>query len=259
MQPGDVYRTLLKFELSGLPPVSTINSASLNLYMYRNETSVTGSHIAVFRLLNNWSQSNVTWNTQPPFNPSPFSPTWDGYIPVNSSTPLGPISIDITDLVRGWFDGSIANNGLVLVGNETQNSLVGFYSTNHLYSTMWPRLTINFTPGKINVFDNEQKTIPIPPELIGSTPIPLGASSNATFLVWNTSSSASVKAKIQLGFNNDPGALFFDAGEWVSLTPVGTDGESQALSTTAAAEYSRVLLQGAGGETIWIYPRTRES
>ncbi len=257
-QAGDAYRSSLKFDLSTLPSDSTINAAELNLYMYRNETSATGEYISVLRLLNNWDQESVTWNDQPPFNPSPFSPIWESAKYIDSSTPLGPISIDITDLVKSWLEGSIVNNGFMLVGNELSNSLVGFYSTNHPYSTVWPHLSINFTRGRINIHNTEQKTIPIPPEPVGSTPIPLGSRECATYMVCNASSSLSVEAKIQVGFDNDPDGLFFDAGEWESLAPCGTDREAIVLSTAVAAEYSRVILRGAGGETVWIYPRTRE-
>ncbi|MEN6391185.1 MAG: DNRLRE domain-containing protein [Syntrophomonas sp.] len=259
-QPGDSYRSLLKFDLSGLPPASTINSAHLNLYMYRNETSSAGEYIAVDRLLNDWGQDTVTWNNQPPFSPTPFSPIWDAYIYINSSTPLGPISIDITDLVKGWFNGSIVNNGLILVGDELDNGLVGFYSTNHPYSTMWPQLTVNFVQGIINVFDTDKLTIPTPPSnpVIASTPVPLGAGQSATFGILNNSSSTSVEAKIQVGFETGPGAPFFDAGDWVALGPTGSPGEAVALSTSAAAEYARVIVKGVGAESIWVYPRTKE-
>lgn len=258
IQPRDGYRSLLKFDLSSLPATSTINSAHLDLYMFRNETSPTGEYIAVLRLLNNWSQSTLTWNTQPPFNPSPLSPIWESGKYINSSTPLGPVSIDVTDLVTGWYDGSVVNNGLVLVGDESVNSLVGFFSCNHYYSTMWPRLRIDFTEGILNVHNTEMKTVPSPPDLARSTAIPLGPKTSATFMVWNSSASASVEAKIQVGFEDDPHALFFDAGTWESLAPVGTDGEAIVLSTSMAAEYSRVVVKGAGGEVVWIYPRTRE-
>lgn len=258
-QPGDSYRSLLKFDLSNLPPASTINSAYLNLYMYRNETSAAGEYIAVYRLLNDWSQQTVTWNNQPPFSPSPFSPIWDADIYINSSTPLGPISADITELVKGWYNGSIVNNGLILVGDELQNGLVGFYSTNHPFSTMWPQLTVNFIQGIINVFDTETLLIPHPPHpIVASNPIPLGAGQSATFMVWNTSTSPGVKAKIQVGFENEPDALFFDAGDWVDLEPVGNPGEAVALSASAAAEYTRVTLTGNGDEVILVYPRTKE-
>ncbi|MEQ8175544.1 MAG: DNRLRE domain-containing protein [Syntrophomonadaceae bacterium] len=259
-QPGDSYRSLLKFDLSSLPPASTINSSYLNLYMYRNETSADGCYIALYRLLNNWSQDTVTWNSQPPFSPSPFSPIWDAVIYISSSTPLGLISIDITDLVKGWFNGSIVNNGLIMVGEEVENCLVGFYSTNHPYSTMWPQLTVNFVQGIINVFDTDELTIPTPPSdpVIPSTPVPLGAGQSATFGVLNNSASTSVEAKIQVGFETGPGAPFFDAGEWVPLEPNGSPGEAVALSTSAAAEYTRVILKGGGGESIWVYPRTKE-
>lgn len=254
-QPKDDYRSLLHFDLSSIPSSSTIEKAELLLCMYRNEV-ITDIYVNVHRLLNNWNQYTVTWSSAPS-----FSSMIDGSLFVSGATPLGPHSIDVTDLVKGWYDGSIPNNGMMLVGNEMNNDLVAFRSTNYMSSNAWPMLSIKFVEGILESYEVQKITIPdCPPDypIIESSPIILGPREKATFLIWNTSHSPCVKAMVQVGFDNRPDAVFFDAGPWNKLEPQGFPGEAVALSTTDAAELARVLICGEGGETIFVFPRTRE-
>ncbi len=254
-QTGDKYRSLLRFDLSGIPKTSTIEKAELLLTLYRNEVTSNGIYVSVHRLLNKWLDHTVTWDTQPP-----FSPFWDGDLGIDQTTPLGLYSIDISDLVRGWYDGSIPNNGLLLSGSEDKNDLIAFRSANYLYSNDWPKLAIKFVDGILEIKDEQEIIIPACPEtpIIESNPVALGPRKKATFMILNTSNSSHVKVKIQLGFDNDPDAVFFDAGPWHCLEPQGYPGEALAISTSEAAEYARVLFWGEGGETLIVYPRTKE-
>ncbi len=254
-QTGDKYRSLLQFDLSSIPKTSTIEKAELLLTLYRNEVSSYPISVSVHRLLNKWSDPTVTWNTHPP-----FSPFRDGDLSIDPSMPLGLQSIDISNLVSGWYDGSIPNNGLLLAGSEDKNNLIAFRSTNYLYSNDWPKLAIKFVDGILEIQDEEEIIIPVSPDtpIVESKPIALGPRKKATFMILNNSDSSHVKVKIQLSFNNDPDAFFFDAGPWHCLEPQGYPGEAIAISTSEAAEYARVLFWGEGNETLIVYPRTKE-
>ncbi len=253
-QSGDDYRSLMQFDLSSIPKNSTIEKAELQLTLYRNEVTSDNIDLSVHRLLNKWSSYTINWNTHPP-----FSPFRDGSVSIDQTTPLGLQSIDISNLVRGWYDGSIPNNGLLLEGRDDNNGLIGFRSTSYLYSNDWPKLTISFVEGILEVKDTQEITVPILPytPIIESSPVALGPRNVATFMILNTSDSPHIKAKIQLGFDNDPDAVFFDAGPWHDLEPQGYPGEAIAISASEAAEYARVLIWGAGGETLNVYPRTK--
>lgn len=139
-QAGDIYRSLIQFDLCSLgcnfiPPDSHITKAKLLLPVYRNE--ITGSiDVKVFRVLQYWSELTVTWNTQPLTGSSP-----DGTESVAAGF-LGTVEIHITDLVRGWYDGSIVNNGLLLKGNEAANDLLGFYAKEFPNTSLWPQLEV---------------------------------------------------------------------------------------------------------------------
>ncbi|MDD3024723.1 MAG: DNRLRE domain-containing protein [Syntrophomonadaceae bacterium] len=254
-QPGDDYRSLLQFDLKCIPPTSTIEKAELKLTMYRNEVNSAGVCVNVHRLLNNWCHCTVKWNNQPPFYPN-----CDGSVFIGNTTPLGLQTIDITKLVKGWYDGSIPNNGLLLMGNEAMNDLVAFRSSNYSYSNAWPMLKIKFVDGILTKYRPQEITIPCPPDcpIIESDPINLGPREKATFMITNASDSPCVKVKVQVGFEDCPDAVFFDAGQWHKLDPQGYPGEAIALSTTDASELARVLVWGEGGETVMVFPRTRE-
>ncbi|NLV17765.1 MAG: DNRLRE domain-containing protein, partial [Syntrophomonadaceae bacterium] len=65
----DIYRSLLQFDIlspgNGIPPNSTIESASLILYMYRNDNPGT-ARIEVFRLTDFFDENTVTFINRPP-------------------------------------------------------------------------------------------------------------------------------------------------------------------------------------------------
>lgn len=254
LQPGDDYRSLMQFDLRAIPVTATIDKAVLELTMYRNEVKDKSATIFVHHLLDNWHQFSVTWNNQPPLSKLP-----DAALTIKNTTPLGKIYIDITELVKGWYEGSIPNNGLILKGNELMNGLIAFRSTNFTDSNTWPLLNISYINGNLETIDKEELIIPeYPPyaPLEASTPIPLGPRKQATFLIKNASESCNVQAIIQVGYSNDPNETFFNEGSWVNLKPELYPGEAIALSTTASAEYARVLVKGDGGEKVYVWART---
>lgn len=255
-QPGDSYRSLLQFDLNAIPPACTIEKAELKLNLYRNEVAGANTMLNVHRLLNNWSQPEVNWENQPPFDYSS-----DVSLSISSNEQAGPISINITHLARGWYDGSIPNSGLLLMGDETENALMAFSSKDYVYNSEWPRLIVHFVDGILEDYQKEVITIPGCPEypIIESRAIPLGARKKATFMILNNCSSPHIKVKVQVGYDDCPDSTFFDAGPWYSLNPNGYPGEAIALSTSDAAEFARVLIQGEGGESLYLYQRTKES
>lgn len=140
-QAGDVYRSLVQFDLCSLfcnsiPPNSCIDHACLELWIYRNEIQAGSINLNVYRILQTWSENQVTWNNQPLIGSSA-----DGTQSVAAGD-SGKIEIDITDLAEGWYKGTIVNNGLLIKGKEDANDLVGFYSRKFPNTSLWPKLTV---------------------------------------------------------------------------------------------------------------------
>ena len=251
-QYQDDYRSLLQFELEPISPAKIIEKAVLELTMYRNETGEP-TIISAHRLLQGWCQSAVTWDTQPTFSMVP-----DGSVTITEEDKAGKIFINLTELVKAWHNGSVPNQGLLLMGNEQANALVAFHGTNYNERNTWPLLHVSCIDE--DNLEQEELIIPeYPPyaPLEASTPIPLSPKNKATFLVKNASASCNVQAIIQIGYSNKPNETFFNSGCWMDLKPEGYPGEAVALTTTDIAEYARVLIKGDGGETVYVWSRTR--
>lgn len=135
---GDIYRSLLKFDLCNLiPPNSTIKCASLYLPIFRNEIPCENTVFA-FRLVEGWEENKVTWNNQPI-----FAPISVGSVQVESET-FDTLCIDLSELVESWYDGFYNNFGILLSCDESIDSLLGFFSTRYHNSDYWPRLRISY-------------------------------------------------------------------------------------------------------------------
>ncbi|MGE5391565.1 MAG: DNRLRE domain-containing protein [Deltaproteobacteria bacterium] len=141
-QNGDVYRSLLEFNLgnvgsNAILPGSVIKNAYLNLRIYRNEI-LNGSTINInaYRVLQNWSETGVTWNNQPICSSTP-----DGAALISSGV-SGIIKIDLSSLIQEWFQGETVNRGIIIRGDEGANSLVGFFAREYPNTSFWPQLEV---------------------------------------------------------------------------------------------------------------------
>lgn len=140
---GDIYRTYLQFDLCSLicnsiPPNSCIRHATLWFPICRNEVPECDNELYAVRVLQNWFESDVTWNNQPITALTP-----DGYTVITPSDDW--VYMDITDLVNWWYSGYYPNFGLLLRCDEDIDSLISFFSHEYPNSDYWPRLTIWYT------------------------------------------------------------------------------------------------------------------
>jgi hypothetical protein len=109
---GQIVRSLVYFDLSGIPLGTQIVSSSLHLQLvsswdFPNHTRT----ITTYRVTQGWSEPNVTWNTAPAHAEAYGSAgvkhgAWDWY------------AFDVTALVQAWLDGTHVNHGIMLRGPE---------------------------------------------------------------------------------------------------------------------------------------------
>lgn len=129
----DVYRGLLKFDVSSIPATATVNAATVSLFLaasqsYSNEISSYGFQLAG----KPWGRP--TWNTT-----GISTTTWNGGDPtgdVNGVRNLDGQSEGFKEFtglgpwVQGWANGTIPNDGLVLKQvNEDTNNVLWFKSS----------------------------------------------------------------------------------------------------------------------------------
>ena len=107
--------SVLKFDVSSLTG-QTISSATIDVEV--RSSSNAPITINAHRLTTNWTEGSVTWNSPWSAAGGDYDPTVVGSASFTSNLSLGDptetMSIDITDLVQGWIDGTYPNYGLVL-------------------------------------------------------------------------------------------------------------------------------------------------
>ncbi len=117
---GNARNTLLKFDTSSLPANAVIITAALELYSEINLMQPTGtSDIWADAILSPWDESTVNWNSKPVTQtmgdpPSAYTTNW--------------LRWDVSNIVRGWFSGTIANNGIQLRLDPTGTSGYTFFA-----------------------------------------------------------------------------------------------------------------------------------
>ncbi|MPN21854.1 hypothetical protein SDC9_169236 [bioreactor metagenome] len=200
--------------------------------------------MSVHRAYNAFSESFVTWNTQPV-----FAETADATAKISSEF-TGDLEVDILNLVKGWHDGSIPNLGMVLSGDENNNALVGFASTRYPDTSCWPKLVIDYVKGIQTIYSTESITIPAS-GTISSTPIKLsGTKKQVSFLVKIKTAYASIDGSAQVSVN---GSDYFRTNGSIGNTL------DFAVSTDQTGEWARLLLSSHNGEaSVEVTPVTWE-
>jgi hypothetical protein len=131
---GDQYRIFVKFDLEGLP--KNPDMVALFLKSYYPGNSSTGTPLGICKIGSSWNLS-MTWETQPSF---PGCYGW--YI---SPTPGDWWGIGITSVYKDWKNGVLANNGIMMFPQNTNNNFDAFRSSRYLYGQR-PTLGFSFTP-----------------------------------------------------------------------------------------------------------------
>ncbi len=135
---GKIVRSLVKFNLSSIPTGATINQATLRLYHYESWDYPDRTRtITTYRISSPWSESSVTWNTKPSYAEAYGSAA----IPWAAGAWY---SFDVTNLVRGWVNGTWPNYGIMIRGPEWSGSDSSWRSFNTRESSYDPQLVITY-------------------------------------------------------------------------------------------------------------------
>ena len=139
----DVGRSVIRFDISAVPPGATIVSAKLRAYSYQRDAA-TALNIGVFRVTKHWVEGtktsfgqqpgSVCWNAArlnqlawsgPGLSAAGNSaqnddPNFDRYLSGEDTTTVTAINAwyewDVKNAVLKWRDGEWNNEGLVLIG-----------------------------------------------------------------------------------------------------------------------------------------------
>ena len=100
-----------------------------------------GLNVNVKQLTTNWDPYTVKWSNKPE-----SAPIIKDYMALTPSTDTTQFhSIEITDLVRGWYSGEYTNYGISLSTDKTTSSKAWFYSIHYTgYTAARPIMTVTF-------------------------------------------------------------------------------------------------------------------
>ncbi len=146
---GDYYRSLIQWTLDSIPAGATVFSAVMSLYC-EYVASTNGHTIGAYRITGLWEENTVTWNNQPAHDSTAAATT----------TVFGAdvwYDWNLTSLVQAWVDGTYANYGLMLIGEEgVAGSHKNFWSSDYVNNpSLRPKLIVTYsqpptTPTNLN-------------------------------------------------------------------------------------------------------------
>jgi len=136
-----VYRAYLQFNLASVPDDAVILNAKLGLYYYYNVASSVETTIGAYIVQGNWKENTITWDNQPVVATTP-----EYTYPVPGSPTNAFVYWYIGDLVKGWWDESISNYGVLLreTDEDAWTAWKSFYSSDWGNAGQRPKLVINY-------------------------------------------------------------------------------------------------------------------
>lgn len=129
---GEIFRSLIQFDLSAIPTDKVLKKATIRLY---NSPFSNDIDIATFNVLNNWQEKDVTWANQPP----------EGEKITVTSIPTSQnelVEIDLLSIVQRWYEGLIPNYGLLLGADDETKRATILFGTRE--SSFPPELELGF-------------------------------------------------------------------------------------------------------------------
>lgn len=135
------YRSYLQFDLSIIPSTAVVTDADLGLY-YCGTSGPAAAEIGVYNVTSSWDEDDITWFDQRPCAAAP-----EDTASVPGAVTYEFIYWAIDDLVQGWIDGSITNNGVLLKDTDeiTVEAWKASYSSNYtIIPERCPKLVISY-------------------------------------------------------------------------------------------------------------------
>jgi hypothetical protein len=133
-------RGLVRFDLSGIPANATVTSAKLYLYETRQ---ISGQTTYLYRVTHTWSEGLVTWNSPWTIHGGDFdkSIAFASFLPNQLNC---MVTLDLTDLVQRWVNGTYPNYGVFLYTTGPNRSII-YSSKENPVAQQRPRLDVSYT------------------------------------------------------------------------------------------------------------------
>lgn len=136
---GRIGRSFIKFNIATVPPGATpANIVQARLLLWVNGNSTLPGSITIIPVTVAWDELKLTDTTAGSLT---FGAPKLADIPVSNVANF--ISIDVTDLVKGWLNGSLVNEGLMIEASTSATTLnLAFDSKESTLTSHAPQLEI---------------------------------------------------------------------------------------------------------------------
>ncbi|MCH8992974.1 MAG: DNRLRE domain-containing protein, partial [Acidobacteria bacterium] len=233
-QPTKLRRDFVAFDVSSIPAGSTVNSATLTLCLTKVSA---GRVLEVRRVTQAWSETSVTWISQPT-----VAATVTDTITVPAA--LGCVSWTVTADVQAWVDG--ATNDGWRINDQVEGTASGdtkYRTRENTVTAERPKLDVDFAT-------NTPTPTPVPPTATNTptpTPVPPTATNTPTVTPTPTATPLTPDLIVTKSDSSDP----VETGEIFTYTVTVRNIGSAAASSV------RVVDQPAATFTYTGFSTTR--
>jgi hypothetical protein len=146
-------RSLVKFDLSSIPPGSTINQAYLLLYVITYDGNPASRTYVANRITKDWIETQATWNdykTSSNWAAPGGDFTTDGAASTPGAINGNWLTWTVTDIVKAWIEGGQSNYGFFIKDSAegTGDTFVGFNTREYSESDLRPVLKVDWSPAQ---------------------------------------------------------------------------------------------------------------
>lgn len=243
-----VARSLIKFDLSSIPPNATITSATLSLWT-AGDLSSNNRVMRIYRLKVPFNETQVTWNA------SANGAGWQvagaagsndremtdiGSVtvlnnePLNAEKQIALAPAKIQEMVNGTF----ANNGFIIVADTEQNDRFNFSTSDASVAAQRPKLVIQYSVGSAPT--NTASVTPLPTSTSTGIPPATFTPSQTPIATWTSSPTTVASLTSTPVVTSTPGSgdvIFangFESGNLTGWSSSLVDGGDLSVSPSAA-------------------------
>ena len=130
---GDLYRGLVKFDVSDINPAYPVDKAVVSVYVDVLKNGQEG-HLSGSGLTTGWAENTATWKVPWTTAGGDFAATEAGSTHIMKADEGSWKEVDITALVQAWVADPTSNRGVILrLLNATNNNTILRTSTNNYW------------------------------------------------------------------------------------------------------------------------------
>ena len=139
---GTLYRAVIQFNISSVPPTAIITDAKLGLHYDWAYGTTTEGRIALYNVQQSWDENDITWSDQLSTSPNPWLIT---AIPGYATGDFLYLDIGISNVQR-WINGSLDNYGIMIrdYDENVAEGLRTFSSSESIDADSRPKLVIQY-------------------------------------------------------------------------------------------------------------------